>query len=75
MTDVIFGAAFIQWLEDQGAIPDGRPYRRVVIDASYDGPVSIYTEELGTERLIPASAQAPESLLTAHIVKLGDDAS
>ena len=61
----IGGTAFIEWLEAQGAIPADRPYQRVVIDASYDRAVVIYTQALGTEDLI--ESPAPDSLLQAEI--------
>ncbi len=40
------GWHFIDWLEKQGILTEGRKVRRVIIDASIDDAVLIYVEEL-----------------------------
>jgi hypothetical protein len=68
MNHIITGSAFMDWLEAQGVIPKDRPLQRVIIDAHFDGPVTIYWQELGTTALIEGIA--PDSLLTAELVQL-----
>lgn len=38
------GAALMQWLEDNGVILAGGKYRRIIIDAPFDGICRIYVE-------------------------------
>lgn len=54
----IKGKHFIDWLIEQGVIPDYT--RRVVIDADYRNVVLIYVEAIGTDNLI--KIELPESL-------------
>ena len=66
--DIITGSQFMDWLEEQGVVPPDRPLRRVIIDAPYDGPVTIYWEELGTRDLI--KDKVPQALLEAGLVRI-----
>lgn len=68
MPDALSGARFMEWLEEQGVVPAGRRLRRVVIDAMYDGVVTIFWEELGTDVLTGVSA--PDELLNAGLIRL-----
>lgn len=65
-SSAITGRTFLQWLIDNGVVPDRT--RRVVIDASYNSFVSIYIETFGTEKLIKVGV--PSELLTATKVIL-----
>ena len=65
---IITGGALIDQLEALGAIPKGLMYRRVVIDAPFDGAVIIYVELAGDDRLI---AEPLTAALGAHVVMVG----
>jgi len=64
----ISGIEFMEWLEEQGVIPKERPLRRVVIDADMNGPVLLYMEEVGTDKLI--SSRLPQEMIDAGFVKI-----
>ena len=49
---VIYGSKFAQALLDAGVIRAEDRVRRVVIDASADGPIVMYVERYGDERLL-----------------------
>ena len=64
----ISGIEFMEWLEEQGVILKERPLRRVVIDADMNGPVLLYMEEVGTDKLI--SSRLPQEMIDAGFVKI-----
>ena len=64
----ISGIEFMEWLEEQSVIPKDRPLRRVVIDANLDGPVLLYMEEVGTDKLI--KSRLPQEMIDAGFAKI-----
>ena len=54
----IEGYKLVNHLVEIGAIPPGN-YQRVVMEASVDGPVRIYTQCAGTDKLLSVAMPAP----------------
>ena len=51
-TCALMGAALLDALVDAGVLQGDDKPRRVVIDAKYDWPITIYVELVGDERLL-----------------------
>ena len=47
MTDVVRGSDFLNQLYERGIVP--RHVRRIVIDAPYNGPITVLMESLWTD--------------------------
>jgi hypothetical protein len=61
---IIHGKKFLEWLRQCGIIPER--CCRVVIDASVDSAVMIYTEHYGTEKML--SVVPPPELFGATVI-------
>lgn len=63
----ILGRRFLETLADAGVITVGESVRRVVIDADVDGPVCLYVERYGDERLLSVATSLTGIEITEHV--------